>query len=131
MTDRHETALLKRTVAVVEDNPDNRMLVEAILGSRYAVTSYATGPSAVAGCHGTPPDVILLDITMPGMDGTQVLRALRADPRLARVPVVALTADAVCGARDRYLALGFDDYVSKPILSAEDLREVIRRNLPE
>lgn len=130
MTDTLSSAVARRTVALIEDNPDNRMLVDAILAGRYTVAAYANGPEAILGCHRYPPDLVLLDISLPGMDGTQVLRALRSDPRLANVPVIALTADAMLGARDRYLAMGFDDYMSKPILAAEELREAVERNLP-
>lgn len=130
MIDTVGSAVARCTVALVEDNPDNRLLVDAILAGRYTVAAYASGPEAIIGCHDHPPDLVLMDISLPGMDGTQVLRALRADPRLATVPVIALTADAMYGARDRYLAMGFDDYLSKPILEAEELRAAVRRNLP-
>jgi len=129
MLQREGPTSMRHTVAVVEDNPDNRMLVDAILGGHFTVVLYPEGTSALAGCHAQPPDLILLDISLPGMDGTQVLRALRADPMTAHVPVVALTADAMLGAADRYRAMGFDDYLSKPILQAEDLRKAVRRNL--
>ncbi len=117
----------RRTVAVVEDNADNRMLVGAILERSYDVVPYMSGQDAILGCHGSPPDLILLDISLPGMDGTQVLRALRADPALAGVPIMALTADAMAGARDMYLSIGFDDYIAKPILNAQDLRDAVGR----
>ena len=120
-------AVARRVVAIVEDNPDNRVLVQAILESRFRVEPYHSGQDAVLGCHEAPPDLILLDISLPGMDGTQVLRALRADPALAGVPIVALTADAMLGAREMYLAMGFDDYIAKPIVQAQDLRDVVER----
>ena len=119
----------RRTVAVVEDNADNRLLVGAILEGTYNVVPYPSGQDAILGCHRSPPDLILLDISLPGMDGTQVLRALRADAALAGVPVVALTADAMTGARDMYLAMGFDDYIAKPIVHAQDLRDAVDRRL--
>ena len=65
------------------------------------------------------------------MDGAEVLRAVRADPSLSGVPVVALTADAVSGAREMYLALGFDDYIAKPILRAQDLRDAVDQLLED
>lgn len=126
-----EPALARRTVAVVEDNADNRLLVGAILEGRYNVVGYPSGPEAILGCHDSPPDVVLVDISLPGMDGTQVLRALKADPRLARTRTLALTADAMTGARDMYLAMGFDDYLPKPILNAQDLRDAVDRLMRE
>lgn len=119
----------RRTVAVVEDNADNRLLVGAILEGTYNVVPYPSGREAILGCHDAPPDLILLDISLPGMDGTEVLRTLRADAALAGVPVVALTADAMAGARDMYLAMGFDDYIAKPIVEAQDLRDAVERLL--
>lgn len=120
-------AVARRTVAVVEDNADNRLLVGAILERSYEVVPYMSGHDAIIGCHEAPPDLILLDISLPGMDGTEVLRALRADPTLAGVPVLALTADAKAGALDMYLAMGFDDYIAKPIFNAQDLRDAVAR----
>jgi CheY-like chemotaxis protein len=124
-----EPALARRTVAVVEDNADNRLLVGAILENQYTVVLYPSGQDAILGCHEAPPDLILLDISLPGMDGTEVLHALRSHPRLTHVPVVALTADAMPGAREMYLALGFNEYIAKPILQAQDLRDAVERQL--
>lgn len=124
-----ESMVARRTVAVVEDNADNRLLVGTILEGTYNVVPYRSGQEALLGCHEVRPDLILLDISLPGMDGTQVLRALRADAVLSGVPVVALTADAMTGARDMYLAMGFDDYIAKPILHAQELRDVVERRL--
>lgn len=124
-----EPVVARRIVAVVEDNADNRVLVGAILEGTYNVVPYPSGQDAILGCHEAPPDLILLDISLPGMDGTEVLRALRADAALAGVPVVALTADAMTGARDMYLAMGFDDYIAKPIVHAQDLRNAVDRLL--
>jgi len=121
------SAVARKTVVVVEDNADNRALVGAILEGRYDVVPYPSGPDALIGCHRSPPDLILLDIALPGMDGTQVLGALRADPALAGVPVVALTADAAAESRETYLAMGFDDFIAKPILHAQDLRDAVER----
>lgn len=99
----------------MEDNPDNRLLVQAILDGSYEVVEYEDGPTALTGLRGDRPDLVLLDISLPGMDGVQVLREIRGDERLASLPVVALTAHAMAGDRERYLAEGFDAYLSKPI----------------
>ncbi len=110
-----------KTIAVVEDNADNRLLLCAILGDRYRVVEYADGAEALAGLRRERPDLVLLDISLPGMDGTEVLRRLRADAALKGLPVVALTAHAMAGDRERYLAQGFDHYVAKPIVDENDL----------
>src|ERR1043165_6599259 len=105
-----------RKIAVVEDNPDNQLLIRAILEDHYEITAYETGLEALAGLPRDLPDVVLQDISLPGMDGTEVLRRLRADATLRHLPVVAITAHAMTGDRERFLAAGFDDYLTKPIV---------------
>jgi len=114
-----------RRVAVVEDNPDNRLLVRAILEDRYELCEYASGKEALANAPRDRPELILLDISLPEMDGTEVLRRLRTFRALAKVPVVALTAHAMVGDRQRFLAAGFDDYIPKPILDPAHLMGII------
>lgn len=118
---------MKRTIALVEDNPDNRLLVQAILDDRYHIVEYETGQDAVVGIPETPPDLVLLDISLPEMDGTEVLARLREVPALAGLPVIALTAHAMAGDRERYLGAGFDDYVTKPIVDEDVLLGAIER----
>ena len=119
-----------KRIAVVEDNPDNRLLVRVILEPLYQVTEYENGFAALEGLPRERPDLVLLDVSLPEMDGTEVLRRLRADPCLRELPVIALTAHAMAGDREKYLAAGFDDYVSKPIIDERLLLEAIRRKLP-
>ncbi len=116
-----------RRVALVEDNPDNRLLVQAILEDAYEVLEFASGQDAMAGLVEAAPDLVLLDISLPGMDGTDVLDWMRTQPSLASCPVVALTAHAMAGDREKYLAAGFDDYVTKPIVDEDVLFSAIRR----
>ena len=116
-------------VAVVEDNPDNRMLVQALLEDRFEISEYETGMEAVAGLPGNVPDLILLDISLPEMDGTEVLNWIREQDGLKHLPVIALTAHAMAGDRDKYLAAGFNDYVTKPIVDEALLIEAIERCL--
>lgn len=116
-------------IAIVEDNPDNRLLVRALLEGRYEIVEYETGGAALAGLRADPPDLVLLDISLPEMDGTDVLRAMRADARLTDVPAIALTAHAMAGDRERFMAAGFDDYVSKPIIDETLLFAAIERLL--
>jgi two-component system, cell cycle response regulator DivK len=116
-----------KRIAIVEDNRDNRLLIRAIIKGQYELTEYATGLDAVNRLPGDPPDLVLLDISLPGMDGTEVLSRLRAEPHLAHVPVIALTAHAMRGERQRLLAAGFDEYMAKPIVDAAQLLGTIAR----
>lgn len=116
-----------KKIAVIEDNLDNRLLVRAILMDAYEVTEYETGTAALAGMSAERPDLVLLDISLPGMDGVGVLQALRKDPELRDLPVIALTAHAMAGDRERYLEEGFDDYFAKPILDEDELLALIAR----
>ncbi|MFB3786097.1 MAG: response regulator [bacterium] len=118
-----------KKIAVVEDNPDNRLLVQAILEDQYEVIEYETGQEALEGLEKDRPDLVLLDISLPGMDGAEVLLHIRDNDRLKLLPVVALTAHAMTGDREKYLSAGFDDYVTKPILDERILLEVIERGL--
>ena len=104
------------TVAVVEDNADNRLLLQAILDGLYDVVEYENGVDALAGLAARLPDIVLLDISLPGMDGNEILVRIRADGQLRRLPVIALTAHAMAGDREKYLAAGFNDYITKPIV---------------
>ncbi len=118
-----------KNIALVEDNPDNRMLVQALLDGEYQVTEYADGPEALDGMRSASPDLVLLDISLPGLDGVEVLRILREDAALRGLPVIALTAHAMAGDRDRFLEAGFDDYVTKPITDEELLLGAIKRHV--
>ncbi len=117
------------TLAVVEDNADNRLLLQAILGDQYDLVEYENGIDALAGIQAARPDLVLLDISLPGMDGNEILARLRADATLRGLPVVALTAHAMAGDRERFLAAGFDDYITKPIVDETRLFEAIDRLL--
>jgi two-component system, cell cycle response regulator DivK len=114
-----------KKIAVIEDNPDNRLLVRVILQELYELTEYETGAEAWAGLRQSPPDLVLLDISLPDLDGAELLAQLRADAHLRALPVIALTAHAMAGDREKYLALGFNDYVSKPIVDERLLLEAI------
>jgi CheY-like chemotaxis protein len=120
-----------KRIAVVEDNPDNRLLVRAILEDHFEITEYTNGPDALAGLQSDIPAVVLLDISLPAMDGTDVLRHIRETPSIAHLPVVALTAHAMTGDRERYLDMGFDSYVTKPIVDELILIGEINRLLGE
>jgi len=119
-----------KCIAVVEDNPDNRLLVQVILEPFYQVVEYESGFAALEGFRAKKPDLVLLDVSLPGLDGPEVLRRIRADDSLRNLPVIALTAHAMAGDRQRFVNAGFDDYVSKPIVEESILLEAIRRQLP-
>ncbi len=116
-----------KTVAVVEDNADNRLLLQAILDGLYDVVEYENGMDALAGLAAALPDLVLLDISLPGMDGNEILARIRADEGLRRLPVIALTAHAMAGDREKYLAAGFDDYITKPIVDETLLLAAMER----
>jgi two-component system cell cycle response regulator DivK len=117
------------TVAVVEDNADNRLLLQAILGDQYTLVQYENGADALAGFTRQRPDLVLLDISLPGMDGTQILKRIRGDVALRGLPVIALTAHAMTGDREKFLSVGFDDYITKPIVDESQLLNAIERQL--
>lgn len=120
---------MSHKVAVVEDNPDNRMLVQALLEDMYDLSEYETGVEAVEGLPDNVPDLVLLDISLPELAGTEVLKRLREAGPAIEEPVIALTAHAMAGDRERFLELGFDAYVSKPIVDEDELLEPIARLL--
>ena len=120
---------MKPKIAVVEDNVDNRLLVQAILEDQYEISEYESGKEVVDRLADNIPDLVLLDISLPGMDGTEVLEWVRSQERLRSLPVIALTAHAMSGDRERYLEMGFDEYVTKPIVDEEVLMGAIERLL--
>jgi two-component system cell cycle response regulator DivK len=105
-----------RRVMIIEDNADNRLLLNAILGDAFIVTEHANGPDGLAALATELPEILLLDISLPGMDGVEVLRHIRADPASRHLPVIAFTAHAMSDDRSKFLGHGFDDYITKPIV---------------
>ncbi len=104
-------------VLVVEDNDMNMQLVEYLLEEGgYSIVKAASGEEALSIARGGDPvDLILMDIHLPGIDGLSVVREMKAEPRTSAVPILALTAHAMRGDRDRFLEAGCDGYISKPI----------------
>jgi len=114
-------------ILVVEDNERNMKLFSELLrASGYRTLEATTGERAVELALEHQPDLVLMDIQLPDIDGIEALARLRADERLATAPVLALTAQAMEGDRERFLAAGFDGYLSKPVDIAEFVSTVRR-----
>jgi CheY-like chemotaxis protein len=112
---------MTKRILVVEDNPDNRTLITDVLASMdYEVIEAEDGEQGVAKAKKEVPDLILMDLSLPKMDGWTAVKIIKQDAALAHVPIIALTAHAMVGDRERALEAGCNDYVSKPI----DLREL-------
>jgi len=122
----------KRTaprILVVEDDPDNRRIVVKVLAvDGYTTLEAADGESAVALARREHPDAILMDLAMPGVDGWEAARRLKADPATADIPIVALTAFALRGDEDRAREAGCDAYLAKPC-RPQAIRDVVGRLL--
>jgi CheY-like chemotaxis protein len=118
---------MKKTILIAEDNPTNRELLRELLEIRgYRVVEACNGQEALAMVEQEPPDILLLDIGMPLLDGFAVVRKLREDPRFTSLPVVAVTAYAMQGDREKIMDSGFDGYLSKPVNSAALVQELGR-----
>jgi two-component system, cell cycle response regulator DivK len=117
----------KRQILVVEDNERNmRLFCDVLRASGYRTLEATTGESAVELALEHGPDLVLMDIQLPDIDGVEALARLRADERSASLPVLALTAQAMEGDRERFLGAGFDGYLSKPVDIAEFVATVRR-----
>ncbi len=104
------------TILYIEDNPENRLLVRRILEAEgYTVVEATDGPTGLEMARQSLPDLILLDINLPEVDGYQMVGRLRSLPGLGGVPIIALTANVMKGDRERTLAAGCDGYIQKPV----------------
>ncbi len=125
-----EQARRRRRLLVVEDNPVNQLVTRRLLESMGCqVDVAATGGDAVRAVEVAAYDAIFMDSQMPEMDGFEAARAIRSLARSGKVPIIALTARAMEGDRERFLAAGMDDYLSKPVTAAQ-LREMVERWVP-
>lgn len=114
-----------KRILVVEDNRDNMDLVEAFLEDNYELLKAFDGKEGYEKAIEEKPDLILLDISLPEMDGTEVIQKIRENSMICKTPVIALTAHAMLGDKEKFLEYGFDDYMSKPIVDDEELIELI------
>jgi two-component system cell cycle response regulator DivK len=118
-----------KRILVADDKASSRELVRSILENLgYEVREAEDGIKALETIRNDPPDLVLLDFQMPGLTGHEVLSRIRDDARFTSLPVVALTASAMAGDRDKALAAGFTGYLAKPV-SLTALRSEIRRLL--
>lgn len=116
-------------VLAVDDDEDNLLLLAYVLEPlNCSIITAIDGHSAFEKARTEQPNLILLDIMLPDLDGLQIVRQLREDPQTRTIPVIAVTALARAEDRDRILTAGCNDYISKPYL-LEDLEAVVRRNL--
>ena len=114
-------------ILVVEDNEKNMKLFrDVLLATGYRTLEATTGEDAVAQATTHCPDLVLMDIQLPDIGGVEALGRLRADERTASLAVVALTAQAMEGDRERFLAAGFDGYLAKPV-NVADLIATVKR----
>jgi two-component system, cell cycle response regulator DivK len=110
----------KQRILVVEDNPDNMTLIVDMLESmNYEVIPAGNGQKGMELAASDNPDLILMDLSLPVMDGWTAARNLKADPSLNHIPVIALSAHAMPGDRERALEAGCDEYLAKPINVSE------------
>lgn len=116
----------KPVILVVEDNADNLQTLRALLSDAYTVLEAFDGRSGVDQARQHQPNIILMDIALPVMDGFAALAEIREDEALSRIPIVAVTASAMKGDRERIIARGFNGYISKPIDE-----EILRKTLHE
>ena len=121
---------MTRHILVVEDQEDNRQIVRDLLTANdYEMTEAENGEEALAAVARDRPDLILMDIQLPVMDGYEVTRRIKADPSLSSIPVIAVTSYALSGDEEKARAAGCDDFVPKPF-SPRQLLAKIRQYLP-
>jgi two-component system, cell cycle response regulator DivK len=114
--------MLGERVLIVEDNEKNMKLVRDVLqATGYSTLEATTGEEAVEFALSQAPALVLMDVQLPGIDGVEALQRMRQNERTASIPVLALTAQAMSGDRERFLEAGFDGYLAKPV----DVRELI------
>ena len=118
---------LQPRILYIEDNPENRMLVRRILQVEgYEIEDAPDGPTGLKKALANRPDLILMDINMPEVDGYTMTARIKATPELSGVKVVALTANVMKGDRERVLAAGCDGYIQKPVDVDQLPRQIAR-----
>jgi len=126
-----EQEMTGKRILYIEDNPENRILVRRVLTAEgYTLIEAADGPSGLRAAEEGRPDLILMDINLPEIDGYEVTARLKLIPGLAHIPVIAMTANVMKGDREKSLAAGCDGYIQKPIdidLLPEQIAQFLKR----
>ncbi|MCD6188532.1 MAG: response regulator [Desulfuromusa sp.] len=112
------------TILVVEDNPDNMISIKAVLQNKYTILEATNGKMGLSLALSESPDLILLDMSLPEMDGFSVVKKVKEDQNAGQIPVIALTANAMKGDREMIIAAGCDDYIAKPFDPKEVLQKI-------
>lgn len=121
----------KKKILCIEDNSTNMLLVSRVVEAEgHDLVRAEDGETAVAQLEKEVPDLILLDVNLPGMNGLDLARRIRDEMNFADVPIIAVTANVLVGDKERCLAAGCNDYLPKP-LDIRRLREIMREYLPE
>lgn len=123
-----------KCIFLVEDNQDNADLIRDLLSDRFYIVHFSRPDLALQALREKTtlfPELLLLDISLPGMDGIDLLKEIQRDPAYAHVPAIALTAHAMSNDRERFLRDGFNNYVSKPIVDEDILIDAIFNLLPD
>lgn len=118
-------------IAVIDDDEDSRLLLSYFLGEKWKVNVYEDWEKASKAFETSPPNLILLDISLPGKKGPEILEIIRKTPPLKHIGVIAITGYAFTSDRERFLKMGFDDYISKPITDHAILIKLIEKVLNE
>jgi two-component system cell cycle response regulator DivK len=122
--------VMTKHILVVEDQEDNRQILRDLLANAgYRLTEAENGEQALAAVEQQPPDLILMDIQLPVLDGYEATRRIKANPSLRAIPIIAVTSYALSGDEDKARAAGCDDFVPKPY-SPRQLLVKIREYLP-
>src|ERR1700722_16724900 len=122
---------MKAKILLIEDNAENRYLVTFLLEQRgHEIIPAKSGPLGLELAARSHPDLILLDIQLPGMDGHAVARALKSDPLLMHIPIIAVTSYAMVGDREKCFAAGAEGYIEKPINPESFVADIERFLLP-
>jgi two-component system, cell cycle response regulator DivK len=122
---------MSKRILVVEDQPDNRQIIRDMLaGTDYEITEAEDGQQALAAVAKQQPQLILMSVQLPNMDGYEVVRQIKADPALRSIPIIAVTSHALNGEEQTARAAGCDDYVPEPY-SPRQLLTKIRQYMPK
>ncbi len=111
---------------MIEDNPDNMTTIKAVLQNRYSILEATNGKDGLKKTFEESPDLVLLDISLSGMNGITVVKKIKANKEARHIPVIALTARAMKGDRKKVFEAGCDDYITKPI-NPEKIFEILEK----